>query len=80
LFEKYPNLYDDEKQRILNSLIEKSESREITPLIDSLDGQDIRERSQKDYHTLDDEIEGELPDFDKTYNAVNEFYKSLPWK
>jgi len=80
LFEKYPNLDDDEKQRILNSLIEKSESREITPLIDSLDDQDIRKRSQEDYHTLADEIEGDLPDFDETYDAVNEFYKSLPWK
>ena len=80
LLEKYPDLDREEKQRILSSLIEKSESREITPLIDSLDDADIRERSQKDYHTLADEIEGDLPDFDKTYDAVNEFYKSLPWK
>jgi len=80
LFKKYPDLDEDEKQRILKSLIEKSESREITALMDSLDDQDIRKRSQEDYHTLDDEIEGELPDFDKTYDAVNEFYKALPWK
>ncbi len=80
LFEKYPDLDEDEKQRILNSLIEKSESREIIPLIDSLDDHAIRERSQKDYYTLADEIEGDLPDFDETYDAVNKFYKSLPWQ
>ncbi len=80
LLEKYPDIDDDEKQRILNSLIEKCKSRGITPLIDSLDDQNIRERSQKDYHTLADEIEGDLPDFDETYDAVNKFYKTLPWK
>ena len=62
------------------NLIEKSESREIIPLIDSLDDHAIRERSQKDYYTLADEIEGDLPDFDETYDAVNKFYKSLPWQ
>lgn len=79
LFEKYPDINGDEKIKILNSLIKKSESRDIVPLIDSMDDSDIRGRAQKDYHTLADEIEGELPDFDETYDVVNEFYKSLPW-
>ncbi|MCZ6882707.1 MAG: hypothetical protein O7F15_06865 [Gammaproteobacteria bacterium] len=35
---------------------------------------------KKDYRTLADENEDDLPDFDKAYDAVNEFYKSLPWE
>ena len=79
LIEKYPDLDKIEKQSILKSFIEKSESRDITPNKDSLDDAETRERSQKDYLTLADEIEGDLPDFNETYDAVNKFYKSLPW-
>lgn len=80
LIEKYPDLNGSEKQGILKSFIKKSESRDITPKQDSLDDTETRERSQKDYLTLADEIEGVLPEFDETYNVVNKFYKSLPWK
>lgn len=79
LIDKYPDLDETEKQEIFNSLIAKSASRDITPLQNSLDDPEIRERSQKDYPTLADEIEGDLQDFDELYDAVNKFYKSLPW-
>lgn len=79
LIEKYPDLDGIEKQGILKSFIEKSESRDITPNQNSLDDAETRKRSQKDYLTLTDEIEGDLPDFDETYDAVNKFYQSLPW-
>ena len=79
LINKYPDLDKTEKRGILKSFIEKSESRDITPDQASLDDAETRERSQKDYLTLADEIEGDLPDFDETYDAVNKFYKSLPW-
>lgn len=78
LIEKYPDLDDIEKQGILKSFIEKSESRNITPNYNSLDNTETRARSQKDYLTLADEIEGDLPDFDKTYDAVNNFIKHFP--
>ncbi len=80
LLEKYPSLDDEEKQEIFKSLIDKSKSRDVDPEINSLDDPEIRKRAAKDYPTLADEIEGELPDFDETYDTVNEFYKSLPWK
>jgi len=80
LLDKYPGLDDEEKQEIFKSLIKKSEFRDIDPEINSLDDPEIRERAAKDYPTLADEIEGDLPDFDETYDAVNDFYKSLPWK
>ena len=80
LLDKYPSLDDEEKQEIFKSLIDKSKSRDVNPDINSLDDPEIRERAEKDYPTLADEIEGELPDFDQTYDTVNDFYKSLSWK
>jgi len=68
-----------EKQKVLNSLIEKSEARDISPDQASLEDAGIRKRSQAEYHTLADEIDGDLPDFDESYDMVVEFYKSLPW-
>ncbi len=79
LMAQYNDIDDDEKRRILDSLLVKAESREIRPTPDSLDDPDIRKRSEAEYSTLADEIEGELPDFNMVYETVNDFYKSLPW-
>lgn len=69
-----------EKGKIFRSLMDKSESRNITPNKESLDDPEIRQRSQAEYHTLQDELaDGQLPDFDESYDMVVEFYKSLPW-
>ncbi|MDH5228437.1 MAG: nucleotidyl transferase AbiEii/AbiGii toxin family protein [Gammaproteobacteria bacterium] len=79
LIEKYPDLDVTEKKELLDSLVKKSKSRGVFPTINSLDDPEIRQRSKAHYHTLSDEIDGDLPAFDRTYNAVNKFYKSLPW-
>lgn len=71
---------EKEKEIILNSLLTKARSRGIEPTRESFSDEGLRERAQKDYHTLADEISGELPDFDEGYKAAVEFYKSLPWK
>jgi hypothetical protein len=42
--------------------------------------ENIIERSRAEYSTLAQEIEGELPPFDKVYGRVKEYYESLPWK
>jgi predicted nucleotidyltransferase component of viral defense system len=68
-----------EKQKILASLIDKAKSRGITVTPESLDNEEIRARSQAEYGTLADEIDGDLPDFDESFDMVNQFYKSLPW-
>jgi len=80
LLEKFPNLDSHEKTKILQSLVVKAKSREIEPHFESFRDGEIRRRSQVDYHTLADEIEGELPDFDQIYSLVQEFYESLPWQ
>ena len=80
LIDKFPNLDADEKYLILKSLIIKSQPRNIYPQPDSFQNKEIRKRSKAQYHTLTDEIEGELPDFDEIYPVVQAFYESLPWK
>jgi hypothetical protein len=57
----------------------KARSREIEPEKYSFRDPEIKMRSHAQYHTLADEIVGELPDFDEIYNAVQIFYESLPW-
>jgi len=79
LLTKFPDLNDHEKRKIRDSLVEKAHSRGIEPHRDSFKDPEIRERSMAQYHTLVDEIEGDLPDFDAIYPVVQIFYESLPW-
>lgn len=71
-----------EKFTILDTLIKKSEGKipegELT--MNTLDADDIKERSRHEYHLLKFEIQGELPNFDDSYDAINKFYHSLPWE
>ena len=68
-----------EKSEILNSLVEKARSRNIDPTPDALDNPEVRRRAQRDYPTLADEVPGELPDFDESFDRVLGFYRTLPW-
>ena len=79
LVERFGDIDDFERSKILNSLIIKSKAREISPDINSFEDPDLKSRAQKDYHTLKDEIESELPDFDDLFQKVSDFYRSLPW-
>lgn len=71
---------DNEKASILNALAEKSVGRGIKHLIrqDVFDDRELRERSMAGYLGLRDFVQN-LPDFNQAYDAVSEFYKSLPW-
>lgn len=80
LLEKFSDLDKFEKAKILDSLIAKARSREIEPDSTSFRDSEIKERSKAQYHTLEDEIEGQLPDFDEIYLIVQRFYESLPWQ
>lgn len=70
---------EGQKQAILDSLMAKSLSRGIEPDRDSISDPEVRRRAEQEYHTLASEIEGELPDFDESFDLVEKFYKSLPW-
>jgi len=75
------SLDDDELLSILTSLILKSDGRipKGDVNFNTLDREDIKEYSAKDYGTLSQEVSGDVPDFEGAYNKVNDFYKSLPW-
>lgn len=68
-----------DRGNILHSLIEKAQARGIEPAPDSLADSEVRRRAERDYGTLDDEVEGELPDFAESYDLVATFYRTLPW-
>jgi predicted nucleotidyltransferase component of viral defense system len=69
-----------DKSKILASLLIKSESRNLKVNIDSMDDAETRRRSELEYQTLSQEIEGELPEFKDVFDSVREFYRSLPWE
>jgi len=79
LLGKFPDLDEPEQTKILHSLFEKARSRGIDPQPAAFRNPEIVERSRAQYHTLEDEVEEELPDFDESYKAVQAFYESLPW-
>jgi predicted nucleotidyltransferase component of viral defense system len=64
---------------ILESLMIKARSRNIEPTRDSLNDEEVKRRASADYHTLKDEVQGDLPDFELAYAEVLAFYRALPW-
>lgn len=70
---------EEKKKAILNSLKAKANSRDFQPLSTSFTDPELKERAQKGYYTLADEMEGDLPDFEVIFREVREFYESLPW-
>lgn len=64
---------------IFESLMIKARSRNIEPTRDSLNDEEVKRRAAADYHTLKDEVQGDLPDFELAYAEVLAFYRALPW-
>ncbi len=67
------------KNQLLDTFIKKSVSRGLVVSKDSLSSEEIKRRSKKEYNLLQSEIEEDLPEFEKTYSFVKEFYEILPW-
>ena len=67
------------KGSILRSFMMKSRARDIEPTPDSMDDREVKSHAAEDYQTLENEVLGELPDFDTAYAAVVALYQSLPW-
>lgn len=80
LIERFGDIDNFERSKILNSLIIKSKARlKIAPDINSFEDPELKSRAKKDYPSLKNEIEGELPDFDELFQKVADFYRALPW-
>lgn len=73
------DLSDDDKQTILNTLIEKCRTRGISAKRDSIDNPEIKRRAEADWNTLALEI-GELPPFEQRFAMMHELYLALPWQ
>lgn len=56
----------------------KCAGRGITSDRNSFDDPEVYDRAKADWETISLEI-GDLPPFDECYNAVRNFYRSLPW-
>lgn len=71
-------LNDDMRIVILETLIEKCRTRNITPTPTSFDNREIRVRAEKEWETLKLELK-DLPPFDERFAKVAELYQGLPW-
>ena len=69
---------NDEKKSILDALIKKAKARDINPERYSLTDDNVKKRAQSDWDSLQLEIE-DLPQFEEAYEAVENFYRLLPW-
>lgn len=56
-----------------------AQARGIEPRRDSLGDLELRRRAEKEYATLRTEIQGDLSNFDQSFELVESFYRSLPW-
>lgn len=72
--------FDDiEHRKILESLLEKARARGIHVHADAFDVPTIRANAAKGYDQLAEEVQGDLPDFNQSFDVVAAFYRSLPW-
>lgn len=69
----------DRKARVLGLLLEKASSRGLAIDRHSMAAPEIMERSEREYHQLQQTIEGDLPDFKEAFGVVKNYYESLPW-
>ncbi len=79
LFSTYGSLNGTEALHTLKSLSVKSKSRDLEIHKDSIRDQIVVEKLRDQYDLLEDEIEGELPDFTIALEAVSLEYENLPW-
>jgi hypothetical protein len=68
-----------ERAQILATLRHKSRERALEPVQGMISDERIVSKVRATWHTLQEELEEELPDFDTTFEAVRAFYDGLPW-
>ena len=68
----------EDRRIILETLIEKCQTRSIEPSVDSIDNPEVRQRAEADWSTLALEL-GDLPPFEERFTMMRELYLSLPW-
>lgn len=72
-------LHAQEKEMLLELIINSSKERNIDAKSDSMANAEVRLMAEKGYADLAAEVQGPLPDFDAAYGAVQRLYEGLPW-
>lgn len=67
------------RRRVLDDLIIKCEDRNVPLARESMRSPLVQELAQKDYKTLEQDVSGDLPDFNESFDQVVSFYEQLPW-
>ncbi|MGY8813035.1 MAG: nucleotidyl transferase AbiEii/AbiGii toxin family protein [Pseudomonadales bacterium] len=75
------DLTDEDKYNILDSLLRKSEGKEVDEFLNAagMDDPRIKARSGMRYADLRATVTV-LPDFEESYARVSEFFRALPWE
>lgn len=80
LLEQRPALaFPPWQQDVLADLRIKCEDRAVPLSSDAFDNPEIAERAQRDYDTLQAEVEGDLPEFNVAFERVRRYFRGLPW-
>lgn len=75
-----PELYSQEyKETVLRAIIVKCEDREVPVDQNAFDNPEIHDMALADYHSMDDEVEGDLPDFEVAFTQIKDYFRQLPW-
>ncbi|MFQ6310096.1 nucleotidyl transferase AbiEii/AbiGii toxin family protein [Lysobacter capsici] len=67
------------KSAVLKALYEKCHDRDVPVDINSIDQKEVHDMAAQDYQTLATEVSGDLPDFERAFTAVRDYYVDLPW-
>lgn len=75
------DLSDEDKYKVLDSLLQKSEGKKVDEFLSAagMDDPRIKERSGMRYADLRSTV-AILPDFEESYERVAEFFRGLPWE
>ncbi len=69
----------EEQAQIHQMLVDSCRSKGIEPTAESMDDEMVVEMAREGYAGLQDDVDGELPDFDEAMAQVHSLYRSLPW-
>lgn len=69
----------EELLQVKTHLVHSCKARHIDAARTSISDPQVRQMAAKEYESLADEIEEELPDFDVAFEIVQGFYEALPW-
>lgn len=69
----------EERRLLVRAIRTTCKSRGVSVSADAILAPEIRQRSRKEYNQLQDEIDGELVDFDTMFDRIAEFFAALPW-